>query len=79
MLKFAPAIDIKEVETYSDFAKLIISSFISFPNAQGHIYNLNENTEQFLETFYKAPGLRIMYAPDIRRLYVERTEKPNEN
>ena len=48
MLKFAPAVDIKEAKTYSDFAKLIISSFMGFPDAQGHIYNLNENTEQFL-------------------------------
>lgn len=79
MLKFAPAVDIKEAKTYSDFAKLIISSFIGFPDAQGHIYNLNENTEQFLETFYKEPGLRAMYAPDTRRLYVERIKACDKN
>ena len=47
MLKLAPAIEIKEVKNYNEFAKKIIVSFMMFPNYDGHIYDLDEDAEQF--------------------------------
>lgn len=71
MIKFAPLIEIENPSSYSDFAKLIISSFMMAPEAKAHVYHLSEEAEQFLPQFYNEPGLRAMYNEEARRLYVE--------
>lgn len=75
MLKLAPAIEIKEVKNYNEFAKKIIVSFMMFPNYDGHIYDLDEDAEQFLPIFYKEPGFRVMYNEEMKRLYVQKFEE----
>ena len=57
---------------------LVDSDVISHFIATGHIYDLDESAEQFLPTFYKEPGFRIMYNEEMKRLYVQKfkeTEK----
>ena len=75
MLKLAPAIEVKEVKNYDEFAKKIIVSFMMFPNYDGHIYDLDKNAEPFLPTFYKEPGFRVMYNEEMKRLYVQKFEE----
>ena len=75
MLKLAPAIEIKEVKNYDEFAKKIIVSFMMFPNYDEHIYDLDKNAEPFLPTFYKEPGFRVMYNEEMKRLYVQNLKK----
>lgn len=75
MLKLAPAIEVKEVKNYDEFAKKIIVGFMMFPKYNGHIYDLDEGAEQFLPIFYKEPGFRIMYNEEKKRLYVQKFEE----
>lgn len=75
MLNLAPAIEIKEVKNYDEFAKKIIVSFMMFPKYDGHIYDLDEDAEQFLPIFYKEPGFRVMYNEEMKRLYVQKFEE----
>lgn len=78
VMKFAPLVEIETPKSYSDFAKLIISSFMIDMEAQAHVYHLSEQAEQFLPQFYKEPGLRVMYNEEKRRLYVEIMNKEEE-
>lgn len=75
MNKFAPLIEIETPKTYEQFVKLIaINNFLMAPDAQVHVYHLSETAEQFLPTYYKEKGLRVMYDEEARRLYVEKME-----
>ena len=75
MLKLSPALSIENVKNYDEFAKKIVVSFMMFPNHEGHIYDLDENAEQFLPIFYKEPGIRAMYNEEMKRLYVQKFEE----
>lgn len=54
MLKLAPAIEIKEVKNYDEFAKKIIVSFMMFPNYDGHIYDLDKAQSRSFPLFIRS-------------------------